>query len=192
MFARKLAKEYTVDEYFRLEARSHLKHEFHDGIVYAMVGGSFRHSGLSVKITSALEQFLSDSECRVVGSDARLEIHVSKEQTTHFLYPDCAVTCDHRDSIGIQNMRFPKVIAEVLSPSTEQHDRTTKFELYKNVPTLEDYILISQNEVRIDVIHKMQDHPMSWLTTTSLENGHFEIKSLNFECPVDRIYRDWR
>ncbi len=115
--------------------------------------------------------------------------HGTKE---HFVYPDGLVTCDPRDRPDNPHLRYPKVIIEVLSPSTALYDRTEKFDLYKHIPTLEDYLLVSQDKPNIEVLHKVRDLPQAWLLKTFGTGDTLEITSLGFSCPVDNIYADWR
>ena len=190
MLARKLVKHYTVEEYLKLEERSHIKHEYHDGILYAMAGGSANHSRLSVNITTQLSLFLENHPaCHVYNSDMRIVIPASprKASSKSFVYPDASLSCSAQDAASADRLQFPKVIIEVLSQSTELYDRTTKFELYKQIQSFEDYVLISQKEKKIEVFHRGSGKLDLW-TVITYKSGKIHIKSIKFECALDKIY----
>ena len=190
MLARKLAKNYTVEEYLTLEERSHVRHEFHDGILYAMAGGSANHSKISVNITTQLSLFLENSlSCNVYNSDMRIYIPslLQKQSSKRFVYPDASISCSKKDAESSDRLQFPKIIIEVLSNSTELYERTTKFELYKNINTLEDYVLISQKEKKIEIFHRVPGKPDTW-TVTTCKSGTIQILSIEFKCAIDKIY----
>ena len=106
----------------------------------------------------------------------------------HVVYPDGAVSCDDRDHENTGFLAHPKVIIEVLSPSTSRYDRTDKFDLYKRLPGLEDYVLLSQNEPKIEIFPKVRDLPAAWLLTTYGPGDQLEIPSLGFTCALNDSY----
>ena len=190
MLARKLVKHYTVDEYLKFEERSHIKHEYHNGILYAMAGGSANHSRLSVNIMTQLSLFFEHHpSCNIYNSDMRIYIPTSpqKETSKSFVYPDASISCSEQDAESADRLRFPKVIIEVLSNSTELYDRTTKFELYKHNKSFEDYVLIAQKVKKIEVFHRVSGKLDSW-QVISYKSGMIQIKSIKFECAIDKIY----
>ncbi len=134
MLARKLTKTYSIEEYLKLENRSNIKHEFHNGELYAMAGGTVNHSTLTANILTELNNSLRKQKgsCRTHTSD--MKIHIKDDQNNdHFVYPDVSITCDEKDHQNRDRLNHPKLIVEVLSKSTELYDRSDKFELYKTL-----------------------------------------------------------
>lgn len=141
------------DEYLALESRSDVKHEWINGLIYAMSRGTPEHGRLSAAIVRALPQ---TDECRVYSSDTLLYI----ERAAHSTYADATIVCGailtrgakdkNGKSLG-EAITNPSVVVEVLSKSTEQRDKTERFVLFQQLDSLEEYVLISQDERRIEV-----------------------------------------
>lgn len=140
---------YTYAEYLAYERDSGLKHEYDDGEILAMAGGSRRHNALASRVSAALETgrkpgsvaFQSDQKVRVLA-------------TGKATYPDASLVCgpiegDPADPTGV-TVTNPTLLVEVLSPSTEQEDRGNKWQHYQLIPSLEEYVLVSQAEVRVE------------------------------------------
>lgn len=135
---------YTYDEYLAFERDSEMKHEFADGEIYAMAGGSLRHSALASRISAALESART-SDCIAFQSDMRLRVLATGRAT----YPDASMVCgpiqlDPADPSGT-TITNPSLLVEVLSPSTEEVDRGSKLEDYQRIPSLQEYVLVSQH-----------------------------------------------
>jgi len=151
-----LAEQFlTEEEYWALEEISPIKHEYFDGRLYAMAGGSRQHALLAANTIIALGNQLRGKPCRAVGSDQRVKIEESGLNT----YPDVVVYCAdarfdprHRDTL-----LDAVVILEVLSPSTENYDRTDKFDHYKRIGALRDYLLIEPRRLRVEHFHRAQN-----------------------------------
>jgi Uma2 family endonuclease len=173
----------TPSEYFAWEEQQEVKHEYFDGAVFAMSGGSQNHSEIAVKLTILIGGHLEGSNCRALNSDARIKIEASEQ----YVYPDLSVTCDPRDRQTTQYISYPQLIIEVLSPSTEAYDRGKKFKLYQKSSTLVDYVLVSSEEVAIEVFHK-QDRS-KWELTNYLTGDMVELKSINLTFAIDRVYQ---
>lgn len=144
---------YTFAEYLALERESEIKHEFHDGEIFAMSGGTSRHSALGLKVGAALEGTRSPG-CIVFQSDMRVRVR----ETGRAAYPDVSMVCgpieydtDDPDRTTLVN---PSLIVEVLSPTTEQFDRGDKWMHYQRIPSLQEYVLVSQ-EPRIEIYRRM-------------------------------------
>jgi Uma2 family endonuclease len=137
----------TAEEYLALDRAAEFRSEFLDGEIVAMSGGSMRHSGLKVNLYGEVRAALRGTSCRVFDSDLR--VRVSPRMYT---YPDLTVVCgkpklaDEHEDILLN----PRVIFEVLSPSTEYHDRGVKFRRYREIESLTDYILVDQDQTRIE------------------------------------------
>ena len=146
-------RRYTVEEYLELEEASPLRHEYHDGEIIAMSGGSLEHSVIITNVSAALHAALANKPCLVLDTNLKVGIGPSRQ----FVYPDVHVICgqpqfDPRDP-NRQTVTNPRMAVEVLSPSTEAYDRGGKFNLYRELESLEEYVLISQGgRVRRNVL----------------------------------------
>jgi Uma2 family endonuclease len=144
---------YSYEEYLAYERDSEMKHEFVDGEIYAMAGGSLRHSALASRISAALES-ARPPDCIAFQSDMRLRVLATGRAT----YPDASMVCgpielDPADPGGT-TITNPSVLVEVLSPSTEEVDRGSKLEDYQRIPSLGEYVLVSQH-ARIEIYRRL-------------------------------------
>ena len=174
---------FTPAEYFAWEEQQEVKHEYIDGEVYAMTGGSLNHSQITSKFTQLLENHLENSGCRVLNSDARVKI----EKSSKYVYPDASVTCDERDRDADQFVSHPCLIIEVLSPSTEAYNRGKKFKLYQRSTSLIDYVLVNADEIEIEVFRK--NDRQKWEVTNYVAGDVVELESINLTFPIEQIYR---
>jgi Uma2 family endonuclease len=145
---------YTYEEYLVYERDSGLKHEYEDGEIYAMAGGSRRHNALASRISAALE-VARTSDCVAFQSDQKVRILATGKAT----YPDASMVCgpiegDPADPTGA-TITNPSLIVEVLSPSTEEADRGNKWQHYQRIPALTEYVLISQAQPRIEYYRRL-------------------------------------
>lgn len=140
----------TPDEYLAWEAQQEQKHEYINGQIYAMSGGSINHSRIAIRLTALLDLHLENSPCIPGNSHFKIQI----PNTHHYTYPDASVTCDDRDKTNPNAFVYPCVIIEVLSKSTEAYDRGGKFRLYPQNPAPIDYLLVSSTAVEIDRYYK--------------------------------------
>ncbi|MGK7930211.1 MAG: Uma2 family endonuclease [Microcystaceae cyanobacterium] len=174
----------TPDEYLSLEEKSDVKHEYRQGEVYAMAGASNNHVLIAVNIITLLRNHLRGKGCRIYASDTKVKI----EALNTYYYPDIAVSCDERDRILTQYICYPCLIIEVLSDSTEAFDRGDKFADYRQLDTLAEYVLISQNTKRIDSFSK--DEQGQWILRSYEKNDRFCLNIIDFSCFVSEIYED--
>lgn len=146
---------YTEEEYFEIERTSFGRWEYVNGEVRLMAGGSDDHGAISSNIGRALGNSVIPKGCRVYGSD--IKIHTGDGINT---FPDAAVVCGNRLYYGSRTdiIANPLVIVEVLSPSTEAYDRTDKFDYYKTIESLQDYLLVEQDEPRVMLYSRHDDH----------------------------------
>lgn len=173
-------------EYLARENASARKHEYVNGEVIAMAGGSPRHNLISANITGALWARLGDGPCCPMTSDQR--VHVP--DTGLYTYPDVTVVCgepeshpDDRNTIG-----NPRVIFEVLSSSTEAHDRGAKFSHYRRSATLAEYVLVSQRERLVEHYRRTDDG--RWILSEYRGDDPVELPSLGCSLPLHEIYRN--
>ena len=140
----------TVEEYFQLEENDpDTRYEYVDGHVYAMAGGTANHDTIKSNIQRILWNLLRGSGCRVYSSD--MKVYISE---TRYFHPDVIVTCDPRDRGTVQAIQSPRLVVEVLSPSTELTDRTWKLKNYRNHPTIEEYVLADSQSCKIEIYYK--------------------------------------
>ena len=173
----------TPAEYFTWEEKQLEKHEYIDGQVYAMSGGSVNHSRIAVRLTTLFSNHLENSSCETGNSDLRINIAGTK----NYIYPDASVTCDDRDKTTTQYVTYPCLIVEVLSPSTEAYDRGGKFRMYRNNPVLQDYLLVSSTSIEMDLYHK--NDAGEWIIINYKEGDTIELKSINLSFPIEQVYR---
>ncbi len=144
---------FTAADYLAWEPEQLDRHEYLDGEVFAMAGAEDRHVTVSMNIAFALRQHLSGSPCRTYMSDMRLQVAVANS----YFYPDVLVTCSAQDQASPLVKTEPKLIIEVLSPSTAAYDRGLKFSHYRSLPSLEEYVLIDLDTRATDCYRKGLD-----------------------------------
>ncbi|TAG85816.1 MAG: Uma2 family endonuclease [Oscillatoriales cyanobacterium] len=173
----------TPAEYFTWEEKQLEKHEYIDGQVYAMSGGSKNHSLISVRFITLFSNHLEGGGCETGNSDLRVNI----VETTNYTYPDVSVTCDDRDKNTTQYITYPCLIVEVLSKSTEAYDRGGKFRMYRHNPVLQDYLLVSSTSIEMDLYQK--NDAGEWLIVNYQEGDTIELKSINLSFAIEQVYR---
>ena len=181
--ARENFPQLTPKKYFAWEEKQLEKHEYIEGQVYAMSGGSVNHGRIAIRFTSMFDSHLESSSCIIGNSDVKVKI-VKMENYT---YPDVSVTCDDRDKTTTQYITYPSLIVEVLSPSTEAYDRGGKFRLYSHNPVLQDYLLVSSTSIEIDLYHKKDNG--EWIIINYKEGDMIELKSINLTFAIAQIYQ---
>jgi Uma2 family endonuclease len=180
----------TPAEYLAWEAEQPIKYEYIDGETYAMTGGTLPHNDVAVNLTTILRTALRGTGCKVQMADAKVKV---SEKGPYF-YPDMVVSCDDRDRRSIDAIAYPKLIIEVLSPSTAGFDRGDKFKFYRRIPTLQEYVLIDAEKVGIDCYRKTSAG--KWELTAYPEdaadgkNPILELVSLDFQCPLALVYEE--
>lgn len=135
----------SPEEYLAWERQQEGKHEYLDGEVFAMAGGSYRHNRLIMKVGFALEPSLAARGCTVVASDQRV-----RARDRRYVYPDLSVVCGAPAIEHDDVLTNPPLLVEVLSSTTEQFDRGLKWDSYQALPSLTDYILVSQDRAHIE------------------------------------------
>jgi Uma2 family endonuclease len=174
----------TEEEYLAVEREAFEKSEFHDGQMFAMAGGSPGHALLSAAIIALLRAQIP-SGCRTFSSDLRVKV----ARAGLFTYPDCTVICGDLQYLGDRKdvVLNPLVIVEVLSPSTEAYDRGKKFEMYRTVESLREYLLIHQDRRHVEHYSKQDDG--SWLLREhSGTEATVVISRLDVRIPLADLY----
>lgn len=175
----------TYAQYLASEHASETKHEYVNGLVYAMAGGSVQHGRLAVRLARLVLNGLDGRPCDVFSSDVRVRIEATGRST----YPDLSVVCGPRrtatdDPDALAN---PVLIAEVLSDSTEASDRGEKWAHYQRLASLKEYVLVSQHEPHVEVFRRRNDG--EW-TYASYRDGEVELVSLGLRVPIGALYAD--
>lgn len=172
-------------EYLALEAKSDEKHEYIDGLILAMSGGTLEHGRLMSAATVELSRVLEGKPCRVFSSDARVRVQATKRST----YPDLSVVCGEveRASDDREAITNPILLVEVLSESTERSDRGEKFAHYRRLESLQDYVLISQTEPRIECFHRTDS---GWMLTEAGPGEELYLAAVEGKLSVDALYAD--
>lgn len=180
-------QRYSVVDYYRMEDAAEVRHEFHDGEILAMSGGSIAHSQICINLGSELRQRLKGSPCQAFESNLRSRI----ESSNRVVYPDLTIVCgpverDLRDKANGTIMN-PRVVIEVISPSTERYDRTEKRDHYLTLPSLEAHVLVDQDRPRVEVLSRTPDGRWELNFATGLESV-LSLPMVRIEIPLREIY----
>lgn len=178
-------RSYTLEQYLNLERQSQEKHEYFQGQIYLMAGGSPNHNLIAHNISWHFNNALAQKPCRVFGSDLKVFIK-SKELVT---YPDVFVICGSLEyAVEDRNMvTNPLVICEVLSPSTAGYDLNTKFNLYKSLDSFEDYLLADSRSMNVIYFYKLG--PNQWVQQIYTQPQEtVTVQSLDIELTLAQIY----
>ena len=180
-------QRFTFADYLVLEESSTVKHEFLEGHVWAMAGGTPDHGALSANVIILLGNQLRDRPCRVFTSDVRIRVRATGLAT----YPDVSIVCgqqetDPDDPKG-NTIANPSVVVEVLSPSTEDYDRGEKVAHYKQIPSLHEIVLVAHEEQRIELWRRDGER---WILDVIREDGVAPLTSIGCELPLSEVYRN--
>ena len=180
-------RRYTAAEYLSLEQTSDQRHEFMDGQIIAMSGGTLWHATICDNLLVRLTARLRGTPCKPYSASLRVKI----EATGNYTYPDVSIICGERQMEDGRNdsVLNPRLLIEVLSPSTERHDRGWKFKNYQLISTFEEYVLVSQDEPRIERFVRQGD--IGWLMTqvTGLDQT-VKFDAVPCELPLKEIYEE--
>jgi Uma2 family endonuclease len=178
---------YTYADYVAWEMVSADKHEFLDGEIYAMAGGSEEHSALAAVMVRFLGNVIGDHPCRVHTSDLRIYV----ESVGLATFPNASVICgplQQHDPSPIATALNPSILVEVTSDSSEDYDTGPKLEYYRTIPSVREYVIVSHRERRITVHSRGSD--AAWATQSAIHGERAAIPSLNAELIVNEIYRN--
>jgi Uma2 family endonuclease len=178
---------FTIGEYLKRERDALEKHEYRDGEIISRAGGTADHSLITTNLIGELRTRLKGKPCRVYDSNLRIRI----SRTVLYTYPDASVICGEReldanDPSG-ETSTNPRLIVEVLSPSTEAYDRGEKFSRYRQIDSLQEYILVSSAAPRVEVFFRQVDG--AWLFTAfSGMDAMATLRSVDTQLPLKEIY----
>jgi Uma2 family endonuclease len=176
---------FTFDDYLRVEEDSVIRHEFLNGRIWAMAGGTPEHARICANVIALLNVALRDRRCSVYTTDLRIRVRATGLAT----YPDVSVICGHLDLDPEDPKRHtavnPSLLVEVLSPSTEDYDRGEKLEHYKQIPSLEEVLLVHHDERKITAWRRTGSR---W-TSTERAEGAIPL-AIGVELALADVYRD--
>jgi Uma2 family endonuclease len=179
----------TVEKYLKAEESSEIRHEYIAGQVFAMSGGSKEHNRITLNIASILRSHLRGSSCSVYMSDMKVRIQSTNKTKPAdlFYYPDLVVTCNPQDQDRFF-VNYPCLIIEVLSPSTEAIDKREKRINYQALDSLQEYVLVSQDQIQVEIYRK--DAQGNWSVQTLDKGDDLQLKSVGLTLTMTEIYED--
>ncbi|MFN0216586.1 MAG: Uma2 family endonuclease [Saprospiraceae bacterium] len=175
------APSMTVEEYIKFEERSEIRHEFIHGNLYPMPGTTDDHNDICYNLKNALKQMIKD--LRVYTESVKAQITSQKDYT----YPDVLVAPDPRDLENKYIKKYPSVIFEVMSKTSRIDDSADKFIRYKNIESLQNYILVDSEKKLVEVRIKLENG--DWESETYLQSdGHFPVPALGIDLRFEEVY----
>src|SRR5438067_387610 len=173
----------SVEEYLEFDRSAELRYEYIDGNVYLMAGGDSNHSLTKANLVRELGNALRGTPCRVYDSDMRVQLSEGK-----YAYPDAAVSCDDRDRGIVETLHYPRLVVEVLSPSTRKYDRGKKSGYYRACPTIEEYVLVDTEQMLVEVYRRGQNH--FWTYHPFGPGEQVEFASIDVHFSIEALYEN--
>ncbi len=174
----------SVEEYLELDRNSpDLRYEYIDGYARMLAGGTLNHASICANVYSTLRGLLQGGSCIAYTSDAK--VLISKRR---YLYPDITVTGDEHDRGEIDAIKSPRLIVEVLSPSTEGYDRGDKFLFYRTCPTIQEYVLVSARRPLVEIFRRETTN--LWTLHVYEHDDEVTLTSLNMHFPAAALYEN--
>ena len=174
----------TPQEYLDWEEKQPIKYEYMNGRVFAMTGGTLPHNEIALNLAMALKNHLRGKGCRVLMADSKLGV----SEKGPFHYPDVMVSCDDRDRRATKVIYHPCLLVEVLSPGTEAFDRSKKFQNYRRISTLKEYVLINAQEMTLERF-QLNDNGV-WEFYNYGEGDEVILTSVDLSFPIEMLYED--
>jgi Uma2 family endonuclease len=174
---------FSEEEYLERERKAHSKSEYYRGEIFAMVGATRNHNLLVTNLCREISSALRGKPCEVYPSDMR----VRNKKDPFYTYPDVTIVRGKPEFLNDTEdvLLNPQIIIEVLSDSTEKYDRGAKFALYRNIPSLQEYILVSNNEMKLESFHR---NGSDWIFRESIQDEVFRIQSLDVILNLEEVY----
>ena len=173
-------------EYLIRERRAKDKHEYFEGEVVALAGASLAHNRIVTNVIQAMDKILAGKKCEILPSDIR----ITTPGEMAYMYPDATIVCGQPEMADnkFDTLRNPRIIFEVLSPSTRDHDRTKKFFFYRQIPSFQEYILIDSTQHFIEAAIREGD---DWTFEGVADpEGYLPLASIKARLPLRYIYRN--
>jgi len=172
----------TPEEYLAWEDQQEFRHEYIDGEILAMTGSTLPHNDIALNFYRALYPHLRSRGCRVNVSDVKVQAN----QNSRYFYPDLVISCNPEDLQSRRFINHPKVIIEVLSPSTASYNRGDKFKYYRQITSLQEYVLVDTEEIAIEVYGRGEGK--MWRYYAYGAGDAIALTSIEFECPIELLY----
>ncbi|GAB4024005.1 Uma2 family endonuclease [Spirosoma koreense] len=176
---------YTIDEYLALEEKSEVRHEFYNGEIYAMAGGTVNHNLLIDNVKDLIKGYTKHKGCRVFSENMKVDVLTGM----YMPYPDLVLTCHPFDLRGDnQVIRQPRLLVEVLSKSTARNDRGFKWQRYRKMPSLWYYMLVDQYSMTVELFSRIEE-TAEWINTIyEAPEDVIAFPRLGFDLSVGAIY----
>lgn len=169
-----------VEDYLLLNKNSKdMRYEYLDGEIRMLAGGSPDHSIIIANLTTLIKGPLKGGPCRVYNSDVQLRLSEKR-----YVFPDITISCDERDRNQKEMIRYPRVVVEVLSPTTETTDRGKKAAYYRACPTIQEYVMVDSQELVVEV-HRREG---KWTINTFEAGDVITLESLGIQFPIEDAY----
>jgi Uma2 family endonuclease len=181
-----IPKSYISEKtYLEEERKSTHKSEYYKGEIFAMAGAGRSHNKITASLIVALGNYLSKKECAIFPSDLR----VYNRENLLYTYPDITIVCGKEEYLDeeFDTLLNPTILIEVLSPSTEDYDRGTKFKLYRSIPSLQNYLLVSSTEYAAEIYTRKENN--DWVLQTAKEvESQVYISAIDCTLSLRDIY----
>lgn len=179
----------SLEDYLQLEEETNQKYEYYNGYVEVMAGGSYEHNTITMNISTEINIRLKGKQCQIMNSDTKLYL----ENSNSYLYPDAMIFCGEKEKAENYKDAFknPVVIIEVLSKSTEAFDRGDKFDLYRQLPSLRHYVLVKQDEAKIQIYSRQSPTALWNIQTIEGIESSLELvisETITLNIPFIDIY----
>ncbi|NEQ77221.1 MAG: Uma2 family endonuclease [Okeania sp. SIO2C9] len=172
----------SPEEYLEWEAKQEFRHEYVDGEILAMTGGTIPHTKIYLNLYTALRPHLSKRGCEAYVSDVK----VQDSKNNRYFYPDLVVTCNTEDLKSRDFIKHPTVIVEVLSPSTQKYDRGDKLKYYRQFPSLQEYVLVDSESISVEIYQRGEGKIWNYCGYT--EGESITLESIEFTSAIEVLY----
>ncbi len=171
----------SVEDYLILNKSSKdTRYEYLEGELRMLAGGSPDHSIIIANLTATIKGPLKGGPCRVYNSDVQLKLSEKR-----YVFPDITISCDERDRNQKETIRYPRVVVEVLSPTTEATDRGKKAAYYRACPTIQEYVMVDSEDIFIEVHRREEER---WTINTFEASKTITLESLGIQFPIEDAY----
>ncbi|GLU56622.1 Uma2 family endonuclease [Dyadobacter frigoris] len=182
--AQALEKKYTVTEFLEMEEKSEIRHEYYDGEIFAMAGTTMNHNRIVSRLRGFLERVFLPKGCDVFAENIKVEAI----ENFYYPYPDVIVTCAPDDVNGIYIVKHPSILVEVLSKSSANYDRGFKLRRYKEIVSLQYYVLVSQFECLVELYTRTDQVGVWTYQSFDKPDAVISFDLLDFRMPVSSVY----
>ena len=179
-------KLFTVAEYIEFEEKSDIRHEFHEGHLYPMAATTVAHNEVKQNTVALIRPVFRKRGCKVVDETIKLQIL----ENGKYVYPDIMLTCEENDKNAIYIMQHPSLIIEVLSKSTADYDKGSKFDFYQTLPSVQYYLLIESRWQSIELYSRTEKKNFWTYQRYSESTEIIEFPKLDFQLSFEDIYQD--